>query len=83
MTRSHIEPWEKPKIRKLQMAGSAGGIAGMAAILGISLIFRAIRWGHVSAGILFIPWMVVLILLIPTAYHQGVCEERERGKEEE
>ena len=78
-----LESWEKPKIRRLYMIGSAGGIAGMATIFGLSFIFRAIGWGAISVGALWIPWMVVLIMLIPIAYHQGVCNERERGAKKE
>ena len=55
----------------------------MATIFGLSFIFRAIGWGAISVGALWIPWMVVLIMLIPIAYHQGVCNERERGAKKE
>ena len=78
-----IEAWEKPKTRRLVLAGVIGSIGGMAVMVVVSLIFKAIGWGHVSPGILFIPWMVVVILMIPAAYHQGVCDERKRGVNKE
>ncbi len=78
-----VESWEKPKIRRLYMIGLAAGVAGMAAILGLSFIFRAIGWGAISSGVLWIPWMVVATMLISIAYHQGVCDEREREKEKD
>ena len=81
--KTQCESWEKPKIRKLTWTAVGASIAGMATVLGISLILRAVGWGGVSSGILIVPWMVVVIMMVQQAYHQGVCDERQREKEKD
>lgn len=73
-----VESWEKPHIRKLIWKASIGGIAGVIAVGGMSFLFSAIGWGHISPGLFSLSWIIVLLFTIPIAYHQGVCDERDR-----
>lgn len=73
-----IEDWERKKIRRLTWELMGAAMAGMLSIFVISYFLKIMNWGDISSGIIFVPWMVVLILMIPKTYHQGVCDERKR-----
>ena len=77
MTRSHVETWEKPKIRELIWLFGITGIVGMVAI---GVIAKAMGW---NLYLMFLPWMAMGIKYIQEAYHQGVCDEREHRVNEE
>ena len=72
------EPWESKQMRRLMLVYAAAGAAGDLVVVLVVLIFRALNWGEVSSGILFVPWMVAGLLLVPTAFHRGVVLGRAR-----
>ncbi len=78
--KTSIENWEKPKVKKLVLVATLAGIAGMIAIVIVAVVLNKLFNLRASTALLFIPWMVAVFLLIPSAYHQGVCDERQRGK---
>ncbi len=60
----------KPPAR-LQLAFFGGGIGGMIAGGIAAYLYEAIGWGSPSPQLIFIPWMVAGMLLIPAAYKSG------------
>lgn len=73
-----VESWEKVSIRRLLIRALIGGIAGMVAMALVGVALNAVGRGHFPPGILMVSWIVVLVLMIPQAYHHGVCDERVR-----
>ena len=76
----NIEPWERPHMRKCVRVFLVSGLAGAMALIGLSAVFRD-SLGLMALGLLFIPWMVGGILLIPIAFHQGAELQRQRQAE--
>jgi len=75
-----VESWERPHIRKCVRVFLVSGLAGAMALIGLSAVFRG-SWGLMALGLLFIPWMVGGILLIPIAFHKGADLQRQRQAE--
>jgi hypothetical protein len=75
-----VEPWERPHIRKCVRVFLASGLAGAMAMIGLSAVFRG-SWGIMALGLLFTPWLVSGIFLIPIAFHKGVEFQRQRQAE--
>ena len=75
-----IESWERPHIRKCVRVFLVSGLAGALALIGLSVVLRD-SWGPCALGLLFIPWMVGGILLIPIAFHKGAELQRRRQAE--
>jgi len=78
--KSRMESWEKPKIRVLLIKAFAASLVGLVCVVLISFLFNAIGWGHASLALLAFPWIMTTIFIIPVAYHQGACDERQRSK---
>jgi hypothetical protein len=75
-----VESWERPHMRKCVRIFLVSGLAGAMAVVGLSAVFRD-SWGSMALGLLFIPWMVGGILLIPIAFHKGAELQRQRQVE--
>jgi len=74
-----VESWERAYIRKYVLAFGLSGIAGMIATGLILWLWPGDR--QIGSGLLFIPWMVGGILLIPIAFHKGAELQRQRQAE--
>jgi hypothetical protein len=77
--KTSLESWEKAPIRKFLLQAVVGGLVGVIVMGIVSIILKSNGWGSASSGLLGIPWIIVLVLMIPQAYHQGVSDERERN----
>ena len=75
-----IKPWERAYMRKYVRVFLVSGLAGAMALIGLSAVFRD-SLGLMALGLLFIPWMVGGILLIPIAFHKGAELQRQRQAE--
>ena len=75
-----VESWDRPHIRKCVRVFLLSGLAGALAMIGLSAVFRD-SWGFMALGLLFIPWLVGGILMIPIAFHKGVELQRQRQAE--
>lgn len=75
-----IEAWERAKINKLMWMAMATGFGSMLVGGLISLLLATIGVGEFSYGMLLFAWILLPVFIVPKAYHEGVCNERQRGK---
>ena len=79
--RPEMEPWEKRKTNSLMWRGLGAVIAGMILAFPVAVVLRVCGAGSWSSGLVTaIACMVAAIVMIRRAYHEGVCDERERGQ---
>ena len=75
-----VESWERPHMRKCVRVFLVSGLAGAMALIGLSLIFRD-TVGLIALGLLWLPWLIGGILLVPAAFHKGAELQRQRQAE--
>ena len=78
----NIEPWERPHMKKYVRVFLASGLAGALALVGISVVFRDRAWACIGLGMLWLPWMISGILLVPRVFHSGTELQRRRQAEQ-
>jgi hypothetical protein len=76
-TARQIPTWQRTAIRQLTWGGFAAAIAGTT----VSVLFERLT-NTKGSSIVFIPWLIVFIIMVPAAYRRGVRDARAHPEDE-
>ncbi len=78
---SKVEPWERPQMQKCYRLFILFGFAGMALLVGLNWLFSTSDVGRIALMLIWIPWLISGMFLVPWSFHKGV--ECQRGHQAE
>ena len=78
MIDNDLEDWEKSHVNSLTLKMIFWATAGTLLATAIAYILKKSALGDIQPELLFVPWGIVLVLGISTAFKRGVAAERER-----
>lgn len=78
MSDKKVEDWEQAEINSLTLKMIFYATGGTLVATAISYILNATSLGSINPELLFVPWGIVLVIGVSTAFHRGVMAERNR-----
>lgn len=78
MFQNDLEEWEKAHVNALTLRMIFLATGGTLLATALAFVLRQTALGEINPELLFIPWGIVLVLGISTAFKKGVEEERAR-----
>ncbi len=76
---SNLEEWEKAHVNALTLKMIFLATGGTLLATALAFILRTSGMGDINPELLFVPWGIVVVLGVSTAFKKGVEEERARA----